>query len=141
VGWDVEQAANPLWKGVTEMRRNRPTLKAGHKNDEDLVPERQSLVKRLSEERARPLTLRHVGEDSLASMQPADVVTLDGSESLRQSVDPAFFAVLACPGCGALSLITFQQYFGIIPVICASRLCPCRFRIADESQLVYLPVN
>jgi hypothetical protein len=123
------------------MRRNRPTLKAGHKNDEDLVPERQSLLKRLAEERARPLTLHHVGENSLTSMQPADVITLEGSEGLRHSVDPTFFAVLACPKCGALSLITFQQYFGIIPVICGSRLCPCLFRIADESQLVYLPVN
>jgi hypothetical protein len=74
-------------------------------------------------------------------MQPADVVTLEGSERLRRSVDPAFFAVLACPKCGTLGLITFQQYFGYFPVICGSRLCPCRFRIADESQLVYLPVN
>jgi hypothetical protein len=123
------------------MRRNRSTPKADQEHDKGLAAERQPLVKRLSEERARPRTLRHVGEDSLASMQPADVVTLEGSESLRHSVDPAFFAVLACPQCGTLGLITIQQYFGIIPVICGSRLCPCRFRIEDESQLVYLPVN
>ena len=141
VGWNVEQATNPLWKGVTEMRRNRPTLKAGHKHDEGLVPERQPLVNSFPEERARPLTLHHVGEDNLTSMQPADMVTLEGLERLRHSVDPAFFAVLACPKCGTLGLITSQQYFGIIPVICGSRLCPCRFRIEDESQLIYLPVN
>ena len=141
MGWNVEQATNPLRKGVTGMRRNRPTLKASHEYDEGLVPECQHLVKRLPEERARPLTLHPVGEDWLTSMQPADVITLEGSERLRRSVDPAFFAVLACPKCGTLGLITSQQYFGIIPVICGSRLCPCRFRIEDERQLVYLPVN
>jgi hypothetical protein len=82
-----------------------------------------------------------VEEDRLVSMQPAEVITLEGSAQLRHSVDPVFFAVLACPNCGTLSLITFQQYFGIIPVTCGSSLCPCRFRIEDEWQLVYLPVN
>ena len=123
------------------MGRNRPTLKAAHEQDKGLTAERQSFVKRLPEETARPLTLHHVGEDSLTSMQPADVVTLEGSERLRHSVDPAFFAVLACPKCGTLSLISSQQYFGIMPVICGSKLCFCRFRIKDEIQLVYLPVN
>ena len=123
------------------MRRNRPTLKASHEYDEGIVPERQPLVGRLPAESARPLTLHHVEENGLTSMQPADVITLEGSERFRHSVDPAFFAVLACPKCGTLGLITSQQYFGIIPVICGSRLCPCRFRIKDESQLVYLPVN
>ena len=123
------------------MRRNRPTLKANDEYDESLVSERQSLVRCRPEESTRPLTLHHVGEDEMMLMQPADVITLEGSERLRYSVDPAFFAVLACPKCGTLSLITSQQYFGIIPVTCGSRLCPCRFRIEDESQLVYLPVN
>ena len=123
------------------MRRNRPTFDAGHNNDEGLVPERQPLVKRLPEEKARPLALHHLEEDGLTSMQPADVITFEASERLRLSVDPAFFAVLACPQCGNLSLTTSQQYFGFMPVICGSGLCPCRFRIEDESQLIYLPVN
>ena len=123
------------------MGRNRPALKAGNEHDKNLAPERQSLLKQLPEERAQPLILHHVGEDNLTSMQPADVVTLDGSERLRHSVDAAFFAVLACPKCGTLALITAKQYYGFMPVLCGSRLCPCRFRIAEESHLIYLPVN
>ena len=123
------------------MRRNRPTPKVGNKNDEGLVPELQPLVKCLAEAETRPLTLHHVEECGLTSMGPADVMTLESSEWLRLSVDLIFFAVLACPKCGTPSLITSQQYFGFIPVICRSRLCPCRFRIENESQLVYLPVN
>ena len=140
-GWNVEQATNLLREGITGMRRNRPTLKASHKDDEGLVSERQSLVRCLPEESTRPLTLHHVGEDEMMLMQPADVITLEGSGRLRYLVDPAFFAILACPKCGTLSLITPQQYFGIMPVTCGFNLCPCRFRIEGESQLLYLPVN
>jgi len=123
------------------MRRKRPTLKANHQPYEGLVPQQGPLLKHFPEKNAPPLNLHHVGEDWLTSMQPADVITLEESETLRHSVDSVFFAVLACPQCGTLSLITSQQYFGIIPVICGSKFCSCRFRIEDQSLLVYLPVN
>jgi hypothetical protein len=74
-------------------------------------------------------------------MQPADIITLEESNTLRHAVDSIFYAVLACPQCGTLGLITSQQYYGLMPVLCGSKFCSCRFRIAEQSQLVYLPVN
>lgn len=90
---------------------------------------------------APPLSLRHVDEESLATLHPGDVIVLDDSNSLRSKVESVFFAVLACPSCGTLSLITSPQYFGTVPVICASNLCSCRFRIENQARLVYLPAN
>ncbi len=86
-------------------------------------------------------SLHHVFEDSVSGLSPGDIIVLDGSECLRSQVESDFFAVLACPQCGTLDLITPSQYFGGVPVICGSNLCSCRFRIDDESRLVYLPVN
>ena len=60
---------------------------------------------------------------------------------LRHAVESVFFALLACPVCGTLGLITAAQYFGNLPVTCASDLCSCRFRIREQSRMSYLPVE
>lgn len=74
-------------------------------------------------------------------MQPGEIILLADADSLKGVVDPVFFAVLACPLCGAPGLITFRQYSGMAPVFCVSRACPCRFRIENQNRVVYLPVN
>jgi hypothetical protein len=88
-----------------------------------------------------PRSLRHIGEESLSTMRQADIFLLDEMKALRDVFDPAFCAVLACPQCGALGLITISHYCGVVPVICGSDVCSCRFRIDDQSHLTYLPVN
>ena len=84
--------------------------------------------------------LNHIGDGSLLTMRHGDIFLLDGTEDLEDSIDPAFFAVLACPQCGTKGLITSSQYYGITPVVCGSDICSCRFRIDDQSRLTYLPV-
>jgi len=74
-------------------------------------------------------------------MAPGDFVFLGEAESLRSAVESIFFAVLACPACGALGLITSAQYGGLAPVTCGSNQCSCRFRIDEGGRFVYLPVN
>jgi hypothetical protein len=74
-------------------------------------------------------------------MDPADIILLEEADSLRAAVESVFFAVLACPACGTLGLITLSQYLGTDPVICRSNRCSCRFRIDNKSRLIYLPVN
>lgn len=74
-------------------------------------------------------------------MAPGDVIFLDETESLRTAVESIFFAVLACPACGTLGLITSAQYGGALPVSCGSNQCSCRFRIDEGSRFIYLPVN
>ncbi len=89
----------------------------------------------------RPETLNAVDEDQLGQMAPGDVIVLDHSPSLRRHVASLFYAIVACPACGIPGLITAQQYFGAIPVICPSDRCSCHFRINQCSGLAYLPVN
>lgn len=88
-----------------------------------------------------PETLHQVDEDALSAMQPGDLLMLDAAPSLRTQVETNFLAVLACPRCGQLSLITPPQYFGAIPLICGSNACSCRLRIQDRSRFIYLPLN
>ncbi len=88
-----------------------------------------------------PLQVQHVDEGALDRMRPGDLFLLSEAESASSGIAPAFVAVLACPACGTLFLLTAAQYFGATPVVCQSKLCSCRFRIADGLSLVYLPVN
>lgn len=74
-------------------------------------------------------------------MSPGDILLLALATSLRELVDPAFFAILACPLCGKLDLITQSQYSGTDSVICGYNGCACHFRIDHRHGLVYLPVN
>jgi len=88
----------------------------------------------------QPAQLHHLDEFALGTMHPGDIILLAEAESLRSAVESIFFAILACPKCGTLGLITSSQYFGAEPVICGSKLCSCRFRIDNKTRLVYLPV-
>jgi hypothetical protein len=88
-----------------------------------------------------PASLHHVFDDSPTDLTPGDIIILDHSQILRAQVESDFFAVLACPGCGVLDLLTPAQYFGLVPVICGSDFCSCSFRIEGESRIVYLPAN
>jgi hypothetical protein len=74
-------------------------------------------------------------------MRPGDVVLLAETETLRSAVESIFFAVLACPACGTLGLITSSQYHGNVAVTCGSTVCSCRFRISEGRQFIFLPAN
>lgn len=74
-------------------------------------------------------------------MSPGDILLLGLTASLRELVDPAFFAILACPFCGKLDLITQSQYSGTGSVICGNEACACHFRIEQQYGLIYLPAN
>lgn len=117
-----------------ETKNPQPSLR-------QLTDARASLATRREEEFPGPDSLRHVFDDSAAHLDPGDVIVLGDSESLRSQVEPGFFAVLACPRCGTLNLITPSQYFGTVPVICGSNSCPCSFRIKDECRIDYMPVS
>ena len=88
-----------------------------------------------------PSFLNYIGEESLQMMNPADIILLDDSASLRVLVEESYFAVLSCPWCGTRGLVTLPQYSGVEPIICGSDCCSCRFRIIEKSRLEYLPVN
>lgn len=85
--------------------------------------------------------LRYIFEDGIDHMRPGDILLLHETQALRSIVDPAFFAILACPHCGKRDLITQSQYSGTEPVICGYNDCSCHFRIGDRHDLLYLPAN
>lgn len=84
--------------------------------------------------------LHYVFEGSMETMTRGDIILLDGAESLRELVDAAFFAILACPFCGKLDLVTQSQYSGTETVICGYDDCACHFRINGRQEIGYLPV-
>jgi uncharacterized protein YbaR (Trm112 family) len=86
-------------------------------------------------------SLRYVMEESLSWMAPGDILILERTISLREFVDPAFYAMLACPLCGKLDLINQRQYYGAESVVCAHNDCSCHFRIDQRQHFTYLPVN
>jgi hypothetical protein len=86
-------------------------------------------------------TLRRRDEQWLKKMRPGDIFVLPEAETSTPSGESEYFAVLACPVCGTPGLITAPQYFGTVPVTCASNRCSCRFQIDEQSRLVYLPMN
>ncbi|MGH9432252.1 MAG: hypothetical protein ACRD3T_11995, partial [Terriglobia bacterium] len=88
-----------------------------------------------------PGQLRYVREDAVAEMDPGDIILLEDTTGLRAQVDSGFYAILACPQCGHLDLITQAQYGGAVSVLCGHHDCSCHFKIHEKTRLAYLPIN
>ena len=67
-------------------------------------------------------------------MLPGTVFVLENAVRIGEKDDPNW-AVLACPDCGTLGLITRKQIAGLLPVICGSLQCSVQFFI-NEHQIV-----
>ncbi len=68
-------------------------------------------------------------------MGPGTLFVLENAGEVGEPEDP-YFAVLACPSCGVLGLITRRQIAGLIPVICGSDQCSAQFFIRDSDIVV-----
>jgi hypothetical protein len=64
-------------------------------------------------------------------MQPGTLFVLENAGEEGQGEDP-YWAVLACPSCGTLGLVTRRQVVGLVPVICGSDQCSAQFFLRDE---------
>ena len=64
-------------------------------------------------------------------MQPGTLFVLENAGEEGQGEDP-YWAVLACPSCGTLGLVTRRQVVGLMPVICGSDQCSAQFFLRDE---------
>lgn len=71
-------------------------------------------------------------------MEPGSIFVLENAGEVGDQDDP-YWAVLACPECGTLGLITRKQMRGIIPVICGSDKCSAQFLIRDEQVMPKKP--
>ena len=64
-------------------------------------------------------------------MGPGTIFVLENAGEVGEKEDP-YWAVLSCPSCGTLGLITRKQIAGFLPVICGSDQCSAQFFINDS---------
>ena len=64
-------------------------------------------------------------------MGPGSVFVLENAGEIGEKDDP-YWAVLACPSCATLGLITRKQIAGLVPVICGSETCQAQFFINND---------
>ncbi len=67
-------------------------------------------------------------------MGPGTIFVLENAGETGDENDP-FWAVLACPDCGTLGLITRKQMAGLSPVICGSENCSAQFFIENDTVI------
>ena len=67
-------------------------------------------------------------------MGPGTLFVLENAGEVGESEDP-YWAVLACPSCGTLGLITRKQISGLLPVICGSDKCSAQIFL-HEAMIV-----
>ena len=71
-------------------------------------------------------------------MEPGTIFVLENAGQVGEKEDP-YWAVLSCPSCGTLGLITRKQIAGLLPVICGSGNCSAQFFIHDEQVVERKP--
>ena len=72
-------------------------------------------------------------------MQPGTAFLLERAGDLGRVENP-FWAVLACPSCGALGLITRQQWAGLDAMICGASTCSAEY-LLDDGKIRFRPVS
>jgi len=71
-------------------------------------------------------------------MSPGTLFVLENAGEVGEPDDP-YYAVLACPECGTLGLITKRQIVGLVAVICGSDRCAAQFYIRENNIEVRKP--
>lgn len=64
-------------------------------------------------------------------MGPGTLFILENAGETGETEDP-YWAVLACPTCATLGLITRKQIAGLVSVICGSDECSAQFFIHND---------
>ena len=63
-------------------------------------------------------------------MEPGTLFVLENAGDMGEPQNP-YWAVLACPDCGALGLITRAQYNGLESMICGGDTCSSEYFLQD----------
>ena len=71
-------------------------------------------------------------------MEPGSIFVLENAGEVGNQDDP-YWAVLSCPDCATLGLITRKQIAGLLPVICGSEKCSAQFFINDNEIVARKP--
>jgi hypothetical protein len=68
-------------------------------------------------------------------MEPGTLFVLENAGSMGEAANP-YVAVLSCPSCGTMGLITKFQYLGQESMICGGDTCSVEYYLRDE-KIVY----
>jgi hypothetical protein len=71
-------------------------------------------------------------------MGPGTIFVLENAGDMGEAADP-YWAVLACPECATLGLVTRKQVVGLLPIICGSGQCCAQFFLREEEVVVRKP--
>jgi hypothetical protein len=64
-------------------------------------------------------------------MEPGTLFVLENAAPMGDARNP-FVAVLACPKCGVLGLITRAQYVGLESMICGGDACSAEYYLRED---------
>ena len=74
-------------------------------------------------------------------MQPGTIFVLGKRRTQVGEKEDPYWAVLSCPNCGTLGLITRKQIAGLLAVICGSGTCSAQFFIRDSEVQIRKPFS
>jgi hypothetical protein len=80
----------------------------------------------------QPQQVEHLGEWIPARMDPGTIFFLENPNRLRGEKG-AFIAVMSCPRCGTIGLITEKQLYGGEAMICGGTVCSAEYRLEAEN--------
>ena len=72
-------------------------------------------------------------------MDPGTVFVLENQEKLGQQSNP-YVAVMSCPNCGTMGLITRRQLYAGEAMICGGDQCSAEYRL-DGDRICYRPAQ
>jgi hypothetical protein len=68
-------------------------------------------------------------------MEPGTLFVLENAGTMGEATNP-YWAVLSCPSCGVMGLITRSQFAGSESMICGSHTCSAEYFL-DEDEIRY----
>jgi hypothetical protein len=72
-------------------------------------------------------------------MDPGTIFVLENRSRLGRTENP-YVAVMSCPRCGTLGLITHRQLNGFERMICGGEVCSAEYRL-DGEEICYRAVQ
>ncbi len=117
--------------------RRNPSLRVCHSQPAVVRSREPASIKRARLGYINPLEgtmsadLQFLEEWIPEKMDPGTVFVLENQEKLGQAQNP-FVAVMSCPRCGTLGLITRRQLCGGETMICGGDVCSAEYRLDGE---------
>jgi len=72
-------------------------------------------------------------------MDPGTIFVLENQTASPHAQNP-FVAVMSCPRCGTMGLITRRQLVGVEPMICGGDSCSAEYQL-DGEKIRFRPVQ